>query len=357
MIENSGYTLDLNSLGGIGNKLTFVNMDKTKETFLKTVEMVNSNVTNSLILSNFDEFLKNIDRKLHIFFKKLSNSHLLQLLINEDDKDYLYIKFVPSRNIRNSFYILNKEDKVLLMIDYDFTTLSNNSRFSLMNIFINFLRITELRGSNNAHFNHQLNYFKNKLADVNDFTEKANFQLKSINAMKKNLCIHMVIEPYAPISYTLISKNKYIMNYKLKTRYLYSNKRGYSYLPYDHPITDDLNHFYKYMDIFWDRKLVEKPSLVMTNARIIKRYLTKNKIVNSYLSLQPNILVTGEFDAARLYFFDDVFFIKVTDKMNLSLLGDEYIYIVGMEHQQLYKLNDFIVNRDDVLLVLNMLTI
>lgn len=43
--------------------------------------------------------------------------------------------------------------------------------------------------------------------------------------------------------------------------------------------------------------------------------------------------------------------------MNLSLLGDEYIYIVGMEHQQLYKLNDFIVNRDDVLLVLNMLTI
>lgn len=355
LIEDSNnFIIDLNLFEGIGNKLTFVNIEKTKDTFLETVKSVGLRHTN--YLPEFDRMLINIDRKLDIFIKRLSRSQIFQLLINENDKDFLHIEFMPSRNIGNSFYILNKNNEIILMIDYDFISLLKNSKFLLDDILITFLRIDELRDYQNLHFNHKINLFKNKICSEQNVIKKIENQLNSINKMKRNLNIHIYIVTET-LHYSTLKQNKLIMNYRLLTRYMYGGGKGYSYLPPTQYITTDLNHFYKYMNLFWEQKLVQDPNLVMSNARIIKNYLKRNKIVGSYLSLQPKKLMTVEFDAARLYFCNDNIFIKVTDKLNLSLLGDEYIYMVGMEHQQLYKLNDFLVNKDAVLLVFNMMNI
>lgn len=355
LIEDSNnFIIDLKLFEGIGNKLTFVNIEKTKDTFLETVKSVGSRYTN--YLPEFDRMLINIDRKLDIFIKRLSRSQIFQLLINENDKNFLHIEFMPSSNIGNSFYILNKNDEIVLMIDYDFISLLKNSKFLLDDILITFLRIDELRDYQNLHFNHKINFFENKICSDQNIIKKSENQLNSINKMKRNLNIHIYIATET-LHYSTLKQNNLIMNYRLLTRYMYGAGKGYSYLPFTEYITTDLNHFYKYMDLFWERKNVQNPNLVISNARIINKYLKRNTIVDSYIFLQPKEITTVAFDSARLYFYDNKFFIKITDKMNLSLLGDEYIYMVGIEHQQLYKLNDFLVNRDAVLLVFNMMTI
>jgi len=355
LIEDANnFIIDLNLFEGIGNKLTFVNIEKTKETFLATVQMVGSRYTN--YLPEFDRMLINIDRKLDIFIKRLSSSPIFQLLVNENDKDFLYIDFMPSRNISNSFFIFNKNDEIVLIVDYDFIGLLKNSKLSLNDILISFLRVDELRDHQDLHFNHKLNFFKNKISDNEDLKRKAEFQLNSVNKMKRNLNIHLYILPDM-LHYSTLQKNGLNMNYRLLTRYMSGSGKGYTYLPFTGFITTDLNHFYKYMDLFWEKKCVQSPNLVMSNARIINNYLKRNKIVDSYILLQPKKVTSAEFDSVRLYLCNDQFFIKIEEHMNLSLLMNEYVDSDRIENQKTYTLADLIQNKDSILLVINMLHI
>lgn len=358
ILKNSNnHNINLNLIETSRKKLIFVNQAMSKETFLETVKMVESRYTN--YSTKFEEALVNIDRKFDIFFNKISNSKLFQILIHYEDKECLSIKFIPSRNINNSFYILNKNNDIVVIVDYDFINFFDNPTLSLNNIHINFLRINELRDIRNLHYDHKIEFFHNKLADNTDLRKKLEFQLNAINNMKKNLCIHMLILP-EKINYKSILENNLKLNYRLLTRYTVGAGMGYQYLPPTSYIIDDLEHFYKQMDLFWQRKSVTEPNKIMTNTRIVQRYLRKYNIVDSHLLLQPAEIMKPDFDTVRLYFCNNRFYIKITDKLNLSTLFSEKIYtdytdLSGAIH--LYTLYDLVKKKDEIILLFDMMEI
>jgi hypothetical protein len=352
--NSNNHNINLNLIETSRKKIIFINQEMSKETFLETIKMVESRYTN--YSTEFEQTIINIDRKFDIFLNKISNSQLFQILIHDEDKACLSIKFIPSRNINNSFYILNKNNDIVVIVDYDFINLFDNPTLSLNNIHINFLRINELRDIRNLHYDHKIEFFHNKLADNTDLRKKLEFQLNAINNMKKNLCIHMLVLP-EKFHYKMILENNLKLNYRLLTRYTVGSGMGYQYVPPTSYISDDLEHFYKYMDLFWQRKSVTEPNKIMTNTKIVQRYLRKYNIVDSHLLLQPAEILKPDFDTVRLYFCNDRFYIKITDTLNLSTLYSEKIYTDSSAFSHLYTLYDFVKKKDEIILLFEMMEI